>query len=370
MDRKTELPSLKGEAWLQAPCLQNVMRVLSEGGEVRVVGGAVRNSLLGVAVADIDLATTHIPPDVIRLCSKANFGVHLTGFDHGTITITLGGGVFEVTTMNALYSDASGNCYDYTNGYDDLLKHKVRFVGAPLHRIGEDYLRILRFFRFHATFGEGSPDRNALAACAHAKHGLKNLSAERIRQELLKLLVAPRAIETLKLMSRKNILGEIIPHTDNWRILERLPRDAVLRLFALAKQPLQLREQLRLSNVEAKRIDGLLAAPSLSPAFRPQEQRAMLYAMGASTWTDAVHMDWAQSKTALDDSLWQELLNLPQHWTIPEFPVKGNHLKSIGITSGPMMGLILRELEDWWLASDFKPGKDELLERARTNHAI
>ena len=212
MARAVELPSLAQEAWLVDPHLQKVMAVLSRNGGVRVVGGAVRNALMGLPVADVDLATTHLPLEVIKLCKAAKFGVHLTGIDHGTVTVTCGKGVFEVTTlrrdvatdgrratvaftedwaedaarrdftMNAIYCDAIGKCYDYTNGYADILNRKVRFVGAANMRIREDYLRILRFFRFHAAYGNGAPERIGLAACVALKSGLQNLSAERIRQ--------------------------------------------------------------------------------------------------------------------------------------------------------------------------------------------
>ena len=391
-----DLPSLAKVAWLNDGRLQEVMSTfMLAGGEVRIIGGAVRNTLLDLPVADIDLATTLEPQEVVRIASQEKFGVHLTGFDHGTVTVVNGGGVYQVTslrrdvatdgrravvaystdwaedahrrdfTMNALSCDAMGRCYDYTSGYADILKRKVRFVGVAAQRIAEDYLRILRFFRFHATFGVGAPDRAGVAACEAQAQGIKSLSAERVRQELLKLLVAPRAVATLKVMAKRGILAHVIEYTNVWRVLERLPRDGILRLFVLAQMPNQLAVDLRLSNAEAKRLAALTVAPALSPDFNLHERKVLLYSMGADCWRDAVHLGWAKAREKSADAAWQALLDLPKNWPIPVFPVKGLDLRSLGHVSGPRMGVLLRELEDWWLASDFKPGKEELLQRVK-----
>jgi poly(A) polymerase len=228
---KRELPSLHDQAWLNEPRLQEVLRVLNASGETRVAGGAVRNALLGVAVADVDVATVLLPEEVMTAAKAAGFGVHPTGLDHGTITITCKKAAFEVTTLrrdietdgrhavvsfttnwaedaarrdftiNAMYCDAAGKIYDYTKGYADIQKRKVKFVGVPEERIAEDYLRILRFFRFHAWYGKNAPDKEGLQACIKLRSGLKKLSVERVRQELFKLLAAPNAVKTLQLMA-------------------------------------------------------------------------------------------------------------------------------------------------------------------------
>jgi poly(A) polymerase len=396
MGRDVTLPSLANEPWLQARQLREVMAALTAaGGEVRVAGGAVRNALLGVPVADVDLATTLLPNDVMRVCKAAGFGVHPTGLAHGTITIVNHGVPFEVTTlrrdvttdgrravvsfttdwredaqrrdftMNAMYCDASGKIHDFTDGYEDILKRRIRFVGRASQRIREDYLRILRFFRFHASYGSQQMDATAVAACARSRAGIRKLSVERVRQEFLKILEAPQAIKALQVMAEHNILRNILPYTDEWRVLQRLPADGILRLFVLAEWPATLQEALHLSNAEAARIKSLADAPDVSPRLLPKEQHRILYHLGASAFRDAVQLSWAKSRAKLDDAVWAELLDLPERWAIPKFPVTGTDMKSIGVPAGPPMGRLLTDLEDWWLASDFKPDRDQLLEHAK-----
>jgi poly(A) polymerase len=199
-----------------------------------------------------------------------------------------------------------------------------------------------------------------LQACARLKSGLANLSAERIRQEMLKLLEAPRAVPTLKVMAKVGILGKIIPYTDDWRVIERLPRDGVLRMFALSKNSSELKDRFRLSNEQAKRIDALASAPHVSPKLSGAERRRMVYMLGLDTWRDAVAMAHAQGRASLDDKDWLELAKV---FELPVFPVSGKDLVAQGVKPGPALGRVLQTLEDWWLASDFKPGKEELLQR-------
>lgn len=390
------LPSLAQEAWLNEPRLQRLFAVLSEtGGEGRVAGGAVRNALLGVAIADIDMATTLTPQQVMLACRAAGFAVHPTGIDHGTVTVVVERQPFEVTslrqdvatdgrhaqvaftsdwmtdalrrdfTMNALYCDAHGKLYDYTNGYRDLLARRINFVGDAAARIREDYLRILRFFRFHARFGEGRPDERGLAACVALKAGIAGLSAERIRQELLKLLEAPGAVPTLMVMAESGILAEIIPFTEQFAVLERLPRDGILRLAVLAAEPEQLKSRLRLANEEAARIMSALNMPDVAPDMAAHEQRVLLYARGAQAWEDGVDISWALSGAAADDGGWRALRDLPERWITPRLPVTGQDLVGLGIPPGPLMGRTLRRLEQYWLDHDFAPTRRELLALAK-----
>ena len=387
------LPILRAK-WLRNPGLQRLFAVIAEsGGEARVAGGAVRNALMKLPVADIDIATTLPPRRVQEACEHAGFKAIPTGIAHGTVTVIVDHHPYEVTTlradvatdgrraivafhenwaadaarrdftMNALYCDSKGRIYDFIGGYLDTLHQKVRFVGKPAQRIVEDYLRILRFFRFHAQFGKGAQDRAGLAACARAARQIDNLSAERIRQEMLKLLTAPGAVSTLKIMARGNILGHVLPYKEEWRMLQRLPPDPILRLAVLAAEPGNLKSRLRLSNEEAERLDRALAAIAPTPALRPAEQRHVLYHLGAETWRDAVHLAWAKSRVPVTDRDWKRLLALPGRWPLPRLPLTGDDLIAFGLRPGPHLGAELKRLEDWWIASDFQPDKPALLQQ-------
>jgi poly(A) polymerase len=390
----TTLPSLAAEAWLAEPALQRLFAVLAAaGGEGRVAGGAVRNALLGEAVTEVDVATTLSPEQVTEACTAAGMGVHPTGIEHGTVTVVVDHHPFEVTTlrhdietdgrrakvmftddweadaqrrdftMNALYCDARGTIHDFVNGFADVQRRRVIFVGDPEQRIREDYLRILRFFRFHARYGHGRPDAAGLAACSRLRAGLDGLSAERVRQEMFKLMAAPAAVETLQLMAEQGILPHLLPYTEEWRVLGRLPPDPLLRLSVLAGDPLAMPERWRLSNHEARRLADTVSLMPPSPALRPAEQRIILYQNGAEAWRDLVRIAWARSDAPLDDARWQALLDLPERWPVPALPVAGRDLLAAGMSPGPEIGVMLRKLEDWWVASDFQPTRDELLKR-------
>ncbi len=389
--------------WLSNPDLQVAFKIIAEaGGEARVAGGAVRNAILKQAVADIDLASNLAPDLVVKAFRAKSYMVIPTGIDHGTVTVKIGDSLFEITTLrndvetdgrravvaftddweadasrrdftiNAMFLDSRGKLYDFTNGYGDIQTRRVRFVGAPKRRIEEDYLRILRFFRFHASYAKGKPDAAALAACAKLKPGLKTLSAERIRSELLKLLAAPRAVETLKVMAVKKILQLLLPEesestNESWRVMKRLPRDGELRLMLMCSDASALKKKLRLSNAQTSRLSSAIDAPALSPHLRKEEQQRILYDLGEKTWCDAVHLSWARTRASLNDAKWKKLLTLPKRWPRPAFPVTGKDLNSKGISPGPQMGQILRELEDWWIATNFKATREDLLSRLQTD---
>ena len=390
----TKLPSLSAAPWLEQPALQRLFATLAAaGGEGRVAGGAVRNALMGEPVTEVDVANTLSPEQVTAACSAAGMSVHPTGIDHGTVTVVVDHQPFEVTTlrhdvetdgrratvkftddwqadaqrrdftMNALYCDAHGTVHDFVDGWPDVQRRRVVFVGDAEQRIAEDYLRILRFFRFHARYGHGAPDAAGLAACTRHKAGLDGLSAERIRQEMFKLLAAPGAVATLKLMAAQGILSHLIPSTEEWTVLERLPADPLLRLAVLAQDPLAMPQRWRLSNAEAERLEAIVSCLPPTPALRPKEQRIILYQHGAEAWRDLVRIAWARSGAAPDDARWQELLELPDRWPIPSLPVAGRDLLAAGMSPGPEIGVMLRRLEDWWVASDFQPSRDELLKR-------
>src|SRR5579883_810209 len=255
--------------WMTAPETVAVMAAL---GEARFVGGAVRNALLGAGVVDIDIAVPMPPEEAMARLKAKNIKVVETGLEHGTVTAIAGAHAFEVTslrkdvetygrhakvaftdswaedaarrdfTINALYASADGEIFDYATGVEDLAAGRVRFVGDARTRIAEDYLRLLRLFRFHAWYGKGDLDGEALRAAAEAKDKLKSLSAERIAKEMLRLLEAGKPGPVLRVMAATGILSEILPGPLQLPRLERLteieaenlfPRDGVLRLAAL-----------------------------------------------------------------------------------------------------------------------------------------
>ena len=392
----TKLPSLARAKFLRDTKLQKLLAAIAlAGGEARVAGGAVRNALMKVPVSDVDIACDLPPERVTAACRVAGFKVVPTGIDHGTVTVVVQHQPFEVTTLrhdvetdgrrakvqytddwqadalrrdftiNALYCNAKGRITDFTDGYADILRNRIRFVGSPAQRIEEDYLRILRFFRFHARFGKCAPDKAGLAACRRNVKGIAGLSAERLRQEMVKLLAAPGAVRTLKVMARSGILKHVLPHTAEWRVLARLPADPLLRLFILAAEPAVLRERFKLSNAESERIAALMFDMPPSPALRPREQRIILYQLGATKWRDLVHLAWARSKAPPSDAGWKKLLRLPERWPVPKLPVSGYDLINGGMAPGPELGQVLSRIEDWWMASDFKPDRQALLARVK-----
>jgi poly(A) polymerase len=358
----------------------------------------VRNALLGEAVNDVDLATTLAPEQVMAAARAAKLGAHPTGIDHGTVTLVANQRPFEVTTlrrdvetfgrkarvaftddwtedalrrdftMNALYCSQHGEIFDPAKGYADILRKRIRFVGKPSARIKEDYLRILRFFRFHARYGAGAPDRAGLAACLKLKSGLRKLSAERIRQEMFKLLVARRAPETIRLMARNNLLKVVLPHRNDLAAFARMAKidkaeglapDALLRLELVARNAMSLRDPLRLTNAEQARLAAIAGHMAPTPKLREGERRVVLYQMGAQTWRDSVRIAWAGSSASKG---WRELYRLADEWPMPVFPVKGQDLIGRGLKPGPAISAALERLEDWWVASGFKPSKDEILD--------
>jgi poly(A) polymerase len=397
MTIRKPLPSISDAAWLNDPPLQAVMAALiAAGGDVRVAGGAVRNELMGEPVTEVDLATDLVPQQVQAAAEKAKMVVHPVGIEHGTVMVVSHGHAFEITTlrkdietdgrrakvaftsnweqdalrrdftMNALYADRLGKIYDFTNGYADILIRRVRFVGNPTERIKEDYLRILRFFRFHARYSKIAPDNTGLAACKKLKSGLHTLSSERLRQETLKILEARRAVPTLKVMAQTGILRELLPHHKDWRVLQRLPADGLLRLMLLAKDPNSLKDRFRLSNDEARRIEEQRSAPDITPKLREQERKHLLYQMGTRAWIDSVHISHARSRATMSNSDWLDLVQLPDKWQPPKFPISGKDVMARGVASGPRVGQILQHLEDAWVATNFKLNREELLEMIET----
>lgn len=402
---------LQNADWLLHSALTRLLDILSKDGEeARVAGGAVRNALIGLPPGDIDVATTALPEEVTRLVTQAGFKAIPTGIEHGTITVVAAGVPFEVTTlredvetfgrkatvrfgrnwktdaerrdftMNAMSATADGVVYDYGGGLDDLEVRRVRFFGDPARRIAEDYLRILRFFRFHAAYGAGAPDAEGLRACIAGRDGLESLSRERVRMELLKLLVAKAAVPTLIVMAEAGLLVQLIggvpliDHVKRMTEIETalgLAADPIRRLAALnvliAEDGERLAQRLRLANVEQVRLISMGAGWwHISPAAGEAAARVWLYRLGSQRFSDRVMLAWARASASANDDGWWHLATLPQRWTIPVFPLKAADLMQRGLEKGPALGIALRAAEEAWIAADF-PADNETIGRIATN---
>jgi len=395
---------------MTAPETHAVMDALTrDGGAARFVGGAVRNALIGEAAGDVDIATPLLPDEVMARLKASGLGAVPTGIEHGTVTAIANGKPFEVTTlrrdvetdgrraviafttdwredaqrrdftMNALYAGEDGVIYDYFGGLADLMTRHVRFVGDARMRIREDYLRILRLFRFHAWYGAGELDGDALAAAVAEKAGLKKLSGERVQKELLRLLDAKDPLPALGVMARTQIFGEILPTEIGLERLQRLivieaanalSPDSVLRFSALLPDNTQtlrgIAGQLRLSNtVRDRLIEAADADGKISAALSQSEARKLLYRLGAQCFGDQTLRQWAESGAPADNEAWRALLLLTKNWKTPVFPLDGDDVMALGIDEGPQIGVALRDIEAWWVEQDFAPDRAGLLQRLK-----
>ena len=382
--------------WLKSGPAGRVLALLNSGGEeARVIGGAVRNALLDLPVADIDIATTALPEEVIRRAEAAGIKSVPTGIEHGTVTLVLDKHPFEVTTLredtetfgrkarvvfgrdwmrdaerrdftiNGLSVDAAGVVHDYVGGLADIEARRVRFIGDASQRIAEDYLRILRFFRIHAAYGAGEVDRAGYLACIGGRAGLTALSAERVRMEMLKLMVAPGAAGSISAMAECGLLQQIIggvAYTGTFAAMinvERmlaLPADAMRRLGALAvavtEDARRVAMRLRLSNAEAKALDSMGHRWWRLAGMDEATAKRRLYRLGEAAYRDRLMLAWARAGGS-DGGGWRQMAVLPQHWSAPKFPLKAADFISRGIAEGPALGHVLTIAEDAWLAAGF-----------------
>ncbi|WEX07923.1 CCA tRNA nucleotidyltransferase [Chelativorans sp. AA-79] len=410
--------TIAGSPWLEQRGLQALLAVLNDGGEeARIAGGAVRNALLGQPVTDIDIATTTVPDETIRRAEAAGFKVVPTGYDHGTVTVIAKGIPFEVTTLradvetfgrharvvfgrdwkadaqrrdftiNALYAEADGRVVDLVGGLADLETRTLRFIGEAETRIREDYLRILRFFRFFAWYGSGRPDAEGLKACARLKDRLSGLSAERVWTELRKLLGAPDPSRALLWMRQTGVLTEVLPETEKWGIdaihslveTERglgWPVQPLLRLASMvppdAERLEKLGERLRLSKAETAALVSWAEAPRPDPALKEAEFSKLLYRSDPQgvAWRLQLGLSSARARAVEDDKAlietagYQRLLDIAARWQRPVFPVRGKDLLQLGFEPGEALGAKLTELEEMWVASDFTLSREDLLGKA------
>ncbi|KGF67995.1 poly(A) polymerase [Hoeflea sp. BAL378] len=410
--------SVAGEAWFKDPALTRIFALLNrEGEEVRVVGGAVRNALMGLPVTDTDLATTWAPEQVMSQSEAAGIRAVPTGIDHGTVTLVIDGRGFEVTTLrhdaetdgrrakvvfgsdwqtdaarrdftiNALYADSSGAIIDLVGGLEDIASRTVRFIGEPDDRIAEDHLRILRYFRFFAHYGAGRPDAAALKACARARDSLVKLSAERVWKELKTLFAARDPGRALLWMRQAGILSLVVPESEKWGIdsvggliatEEALgwEPDPLLRLMAIvppdAERMREMSARMKLSRADTERLVRWAEAPAVAPTLAITALDRLLYRHGAQPLMDRIRLSLvaARARTDTDASALTDAAGHSRHlaraagWTRPMFPVTGSDLIAKGIKPGPEMGARLSALEELWIDSNFTLDKEALLTSA------
>jgi poly(A) polymerase len=398
---------LAAQAWLRAPASRRVLAALgADGHAARFVGGCVRDCLLGLPDVgrELDIATPERPDQVVRLLEGAGLPAIPTGLAHGTVTTIADDRHFEITTLrrdlacdgrhaeveftddfaldaarrdftiNAMSCDEAGRLYDYFGGRTALAAGRVRFVGEAAARIAEDYLRILRFFRFFACYGRPPADAEALAACRAAAPELRRLSGERIQAEMMRLLDARNPLPALRLMAETGVLGEVIPGPV---ALERLARlielapdsDPLVRLAALLRPPPAAPAQMvvdrwRMSNRDAERLLALTTDPLPELWASPAERARDMHRLGANRYADLVTI--AAAKASRDPAAaLAEALAAATAWRPKRLPVGGNDILALGLPAGPRVGALLGALEAWWVAHDFAPDRAACLAQAR-----
>ncbi|WP_448204322.1 CCA tRNA nucleotidyltransferase [Azospirillum sp. sgz302134] len=407
----TATARLAPQPWMTAPETRAVFAALAAGGaDARFVGGCVRDAWLGRKVKDIDIAT-HAPPErVMELLKAAGLMAIPTGIQHGTVTAVSGKAHYEITTlrrdvetfgrharveftddwredaarrdltMNALSCTAEGLLYDPFGGLADMAAGRVRFVGDPRQRIEEDVLRLLRFFRFHAHYGRGAPDAEALAACTEMAPRLPTLSGERVRGELSRLLTAPNPAAVWRLMLDHGVMAHLLPEATETEQLDRLvrlehdlaePPESVRRFAAVVATEragaLAVSETLRLSNADRDRLVGLIEPPmAVSTSDNAVKRRQTLYRLGDSgLYRDLVLLAAVDAPGPVALETIKAALVTADDLPTLKLPIAGRDLLAMGLTRGPEVGRLLKEVEAWWIAEDFRPGREECLAEAR-----
>ncbi len=408
---------LNPEPWLEEECTVTVMKALSAGGaDVRFVGGCVRDAIAKRPVNDIDIGTPE-PPDVVtRRLEAAGIKAVPTGVEHGTVTAVFEGKSFEITTLrkdvetdgrraviaytddwivdssrrdftiNALSATRDGDVYDYHDGIADLAHGRIRFIGRAEDRVQEDYLRILRYFRFFAHFGRPPYDDSAFNACRRFAEHLSGISAERIRHEILRTLAANEPEDAFIMMRDSHVLEAILPEATEigtlraaaWLasrgvIIDGLKPHPLRRLGAVLSPKcdgIGVAGRLKLSRKEANR---LIAMKKFAPLFIVPDGigdvQSRIRKLGNETVADALILAWAarladQAKLPHDETvLRRESLEMAFAWVPPELPIGGDDVKARGIPTGPGVGTLLRKVEDWWADGGFHADRDACLKQ-------
>ena len=395
------------------PTRELIGALTAEGRDVRFVGGCVRDALLKQESADIDIGTPDPPQRVLSLLERAGIETCTVprGVEHGTVTALAGGELYEITTLrrdertdgrhaevaftdnwredaarrdftiNAMSAAPDGTLYDYFCGQEDLEAGRVRFVGDPATRIAEDHLRLLRFFRFHAWYGQGAPDVAALVACEAASDTITLLSYERIQGEMLKLLASDDPVPAISAMLNTGVLDQLLPLARQPEAFTRLiglerfysALDPIRRLAALiadsgtektATAVRAFADRWQLPRIQAERLVALVVGPNpINPRIDRRVQRRLLHRLGRERFRDLVLVVWAEENLDAKDSLLRAMLEIADTWEAPEFLLRGADVIERGVEEGPEVGQLLRAVEDWWIERDFTPDRAALLER-------
>ncbi len=410
---KSEVVNLAAQAWLNDDNTRRVVEALNTGPEtVRFVGGCVRDAVRDEMVKDVDLATIHQPEKVIQLLESKSIKAVPTGIGHGTITAVADGEPFEVTTlrtdvetfgrhaevaftndwqadaerrdftMNAIYADPDGSIFDPVKGVEDARKGLVRFIGDPDQRIQEDFLRILRFFRFNARFGHDNLDEQSLAACVRNKEGLAKLSGERIQSELFQLLTADKASPIVQKMHETGILSEIMPEAEAAQLksLEGLiavdkrhsiEPEVTLRLAALLPKDenalKSIAKRLKFSNEVRNRLLEIsrVSAVDVESWQDENEMGRALYRLGQPVALDHLRLKWAEDGDAAHEGRWHSLLERAKAWSKSSLKIRARDVMSLGVEEGPDVGRILAQVEDWWIDHDFPDDRSDQLDQLK-----
>ena len=405
------MSTIAPQPWMQERPTRALLDALAKADiAARFVGGCVRDALLGLPIADIDLATPARPELVAAALAAAGIKTVPTGIAHGTLTAVVPPRHFEITTLrrdvetdgrharvafdadwaadaarrdftiNAIYLDRDGTVHDPVGGQADLKARHVRFVGEPATRIAEDVLRVLRYYRFAARFGgiagtQGG-DAAARAACRAAVPLLSQLSAERVAQELLRLLAAADPAPVLRMMAADGVLAAVLPEATRLDRLARLigleppwtpapePLRRLAALVALDRAAaIAMAERLRLAKKARDRLAGMMPPWRLDPAGDRRAQRHALYRLGAERYRDLALLVAAEG--AIDEARLGEWLALAAAWKPPRFPLAGHDVTALGIPPGPRVGRLLGAVRGWWEAGDFTADRAACLQRLR-----
>ena len=411
---------LTQQPWMKAPETLAVIKALTAGGaEVRFVGGCVRDAMAKRPVNDVDIGTPDPPETVIGLLEKAGIKAIPTGIGHGTVTAIVGGNKFEITTLrldvetdgrhakvvftddwvadserrdftiNALSATPGGDVYDPHDGISDLAHGRIRFVGLAQERIEEDGLRLLRFFRFFGLFGRPPPNADATAACRAMAGRLKDLSGERVRDELLKILLVPDPGELAVLMRGLGVFDPILPEVEDvgrlrtiaWLEtraikIDSIAPDGLRRLAALldtdAEGAQAVAGRLRLSNQQTLRLVTLAQPPvDLSPGLDEKAFRRALHRLGPDIVRDLALLAWS-GELAVTPRLpsertrgWVGLLEACNEWRGAVFPIQGQDALDLGLPEGPRIGGLMATVEDWWEEGGYQAGREACLEKLK-----